>query len=582
MRRVLLYCDGGRIPEIGLGHIRRSLLLARALAERGDAVSFLTTSGTAVLAPVAAAGFPCQTLSVGFRSRDLSHVLMRLRPEIVVWDRLDTSESLNRTIKASGAVLITLDDAGKGQPLADITINAMIAGGRTPYKGFDYVMLPAPPEVIRTDRGNPVSAVTVCFGGYDHAGLSETALKALVPLDRRIGIDLILGAASAEPSAAAVARHGARLRIHRNPSDFSRLLLRSDLAVLAGGATLIEALSCGVPTVAVAQYRHQLDTIELCVARGAVVGLSAAEALRPAAILKAVRALATSAERRRELSCRAQLLVDGQGLKRVVDLAMVVDPLPWDSDFFGVNIATLHPARINATVVEYALRKCRKESIDCLYYRCDCHDPVSVVLAERHKFHFVDIRMTFHRPIPALDASPRSAPRSAYTIRPACRADVPQLKAIASTSYVFSRYFFDRRFPNSICEKFYANWIEKSVRGFSDVVLVAASEKKVLGYISCSMRAGSKATIDLVSVAPGSEGAGVGKALVRASLDWANAHGAATMEVVTQGRNYAAQRLYQSCGFKTLKLELWYHKWFDRAPSPSLGRRAQLAGLVRP
>ena len=33
--------------------------------------------------------------------------------------------------------------------------------------------------------------------------------------------------------------------------------------------------------------------------------------------------------------------------------------------------------------------------------------------------------------------------------------------------------------------------------------------------------------------------------------------------VVTQGRNYMAQRLYQSAGFKTFSTELWYHKWLS-------------------
>tara|TARA_Y100000031_G_C7967214_1_gene268715 strand:- start:160 stop:300 length:141 start_codon:yes stop_codon:yes gene_type:complete len=31
--------------------------------------------------------------------------------------------------------------------------------------------------------------------------------------------------------------------------------------------------------------------------------------------------------------------------------------------------------------------------------------------------------------------------------------------------------------------------------------------------------------------------------------------------VVTQGRNYAAQRLYLNVGFLTKETELWYHKW---------------------
>jgi hypothetical protein len=33
--------------------------------------------------------------------------------------------------------------------------------------------------------------------------------------------------------------------------------------------------------------------------------------------------------------------------------------------------------------------------------------------------------------------------------------------------------------------------------------------------------------------------------------------------VVTQGRNYAAQRLYQRNQFRTCEVQLWYHKWYS-------------------
>ena len=36
------------------------------------------------------------------------------------------------------------------------------------------------------------------------------------------------------------------------------------------------------------------------------------------------------------------------------------------------------------------------------------------------------------------------------------------------------------------------------------------------------------------------------------------------IDVVTQGRNYSAQRLYQRCGFITQSTELWYHKWLKK------------------
>ena len=34
------------------------------------------------------------------------------------------------------------------------------------------------------------------------------------------------------------------------------------------------------------------------------------------------------------------------------------------------------------------------------------------------------------------------------------------------------------------------------------------------------------------------------------------------VHVVTQGRNYSAQRLYQRAGFIIDNIETYYHKWF--------------------
>jgi hypothetical protein len=34
------------------------------------------------------------------------------------------------------------------------------------------------------------------------------------------------------------------------------------------------------------------------------------------------------------------------------------------------------------------------------------------------------------------------------------------------------------------------------------------------------------------------------------------------VNVVTQGRNSKAQRLYERCGFLTRSVQLWYHRWF--------------------
>jgi ribosomal protein S18 acetylase RimI-like enzyme len=51
------------------------------------------------------------------------------------------------------------------------------------------------------------------------------------------------------------------------------------------------------------------------------------------------------------------------------------------------------------------------------------------------------------------------------------------------------------------------------------------------------------------------------------ALDWFAQQQVDTVTVVTQGRNIAAQALYQRRGFITQSQQLWYHKWFRR-PEP--------------
>jgi hypothetical protein len=39
--------------------------------------------------------------------------------------------------------------------------------------------------------------------------------------------------------------------------------------------------------------------------------------------------------------------------------------------------------------------------------------------------------------------------------------------------------------------------------------------------------------------------------------------GVKRVSVITQGRNYGAQRLYQQAGFLPDKMEIYYHRWFS-------------------
>jgi dTDP-4-amino-4,6-dideoxy-D-galactose acyltransferase len=178
-------------------------------------------------------------------------------------------------------------------------------------------------------------------------------------------------------------------------------------------------------------------------------------------------------------------------------------------------------------------------------------DPGTARRAEETGFRLVDVRVTLDAPSAA----------GAQDVRPHREPDVAWLRAIARTSHDDTRFYADGRFPRERCDELYDTWIRRSCDGWADVVLVADRDGEPAGYVSVHRRddAGS---IGLIGVDEQWRGRGVGEALVRAALAWCADAGLARCTVVTQGRNIAAQRLFQRCGFRTSAVDLWFHKWF--------------------
>lgn len=232
--------------------------------------------------------------------------------------------------------------------------------------------------------------------------------------------------------------------------------------------------------------------------------------------------------------------------------------LEWDSDFFGFPIARLQSPHLNPDIISQCEDWCRERNIRCLYYLANADDRESVILAEDHHFRLVDIRLTFQRNFSEQDIfDPGTIP-----IRSATRPDIESLKAIAKDSYTDTRFYCDANFPRHLCGLLYETWIEKSVLGDAQLVVVSETDLQVSGYVTCHLNTDLVGQIGLVGVTSNARGCGVAGALLQAGLDWYTRQGVKTVKVITQGRNIAAQRLYQRFGFLSQCVQLWYHRWF--------------------
>jgi dTDP-4-amino-4,6-dideoxy-D-galactose acyltransferase len=168
----------------------------------------------------------------------------------------------------------------------------------------------------------------------------------------------------------------------------------------------------------------------------------------------------------------------------------------------------------------------------------------------------VDVRVEFERP---------TAPEHA-AVRQHRDDDVDALGAIARESHTDTRFYADPGFPNDRCDDLYDVWIRRSCEGWAQVVLVPDEIGSPAAYITVhaddALRRGS---IGLVAVASHARGRSLGATLVRGAVAWSHARGLQSISVVTQGRNVAAQRVFQQCGFRTAAVGLWFHKWYATA-----------------
>lgn len=251
--------------------------------------------------------------------------------------------------------------------------------------------------------------------------------------------------------------------------------------------------------------------------------------------------------------------------------------LEWDSQFFQRRIARLNRHRLDHATMAESAHWCRHQRIDCLYFLADSNDLETPRLAEANDFHLTDIRMTLEHAVARgstgvspvqrgerdarLSAEGAFIPGNSEGIRYAREDDLQALRTIARSSHHDTRFYFDGHFEREKCDLLYSTWIENSFRGFAQAVLVAESDGQPAAYLTCHLN-DQASQIGLVGVGEGHRGKGLATKLVRAFLSWSREQGARRALVVTQGRNLAAQRLYQRNGFITASMDLWYHRWF--------------------
>ena len=240
----------------------------------------------------------------------------------------------------------------------------------------------------------------------------------------------------------------------------------------------------------------------------------------------------------------------------------LIDFLQWDSAHFGRRIARATSRQADMDSCEILLRACRDEAIECLYFLTEASDQATIAALQSHGFEFVDIRLALSAQYSMLRPA---ALAEGIRIRLGAERDLDQLLPIAGASFGQSRFYVDARFGRDRATAMFQIWLRKSFAGEPGAaVIVAEHEGAAVGFVTCHLhKPPGEGNIGLVGVAESARGLGCASGMIQQAGRWFAGQDVERLNVVTQGRNVAAQRLYQRNGFVTRSVELWFHKWFN-------------------
>lgn len=230
----------------------------------------------------------------------------------------------------------------------------------------------------------------------------------------------------------------------------------------------------------------------------------------------------------------------------------MIKKLDWDSEFFGLNIASINTESndIDFGSIENFVKENKIEFVQAC---CQTSDRTLINKLEKEGFNFCDLRVTY-----SIDLRKISPEKGKIIF--ADENDIPAIKEIAGKVFLQdSRYNYEK-FDIEKVKEFYQTWAEKAVYGtFDDFCLKSKDNGSLTGFISGKFREGI-ANIGLVGVSENYQGKGVGTELMKGFFDYCLKKGVSNVEVVTEGRNLRANNYYIKSGYGLKSIESWYYK----------------------
>lgn len=338
--------------HIGTGHFMRCLTLADELKKHGAQIRFISRNlPTHLIDMLTENGMEYLPLSLDdakeaadelahaswlgtSQAQDAQATLQTLADQTWDWivvDHYALDKRWESAVRGSCKKLMVIDDLADRQHDCDVLLDQnYYADMQTRYVskvpthcqlllGPRYALLREEFRTLREKvkvRVGDVRKILVFFGGVDADNYTSLAMQALVELNSKQQVDVVIGSQhpNREQIQQACINHG--FICHVQTTRMAELMAEADLAIGAGGSASWERCCLGLPALLVAVSGNQIDIAKSLDSIGACYYLGEKDAVNSSSIQHSFNELLVAPDQVLFISQQAFSLVDGLGVNR--------------------------------------------------------------------------------------------------------------------------------------------------------------------------------------------------------------------------------------------------------------------------
>lgn len=337
--KIAIRADGGF--KIGMGHIMRTLVLAKELREYKDNEVFYVCriedkyfQGTInnIICSQYIKGIE-KVLSEGFkvkfvRENNLLQDLRNIDADILITDSYDVDEEYFNVSKNIFSKTMYIDDTNCCYFNVDFLLNQNIGAEDFVYKvnndtklilGTKYIMLREEFRNLSLKNVKPKAHdIMLTVGGGDTFHITDKILSWIKDLDYNFHV--VVGA-SFDDGEKLKNYENNKIKLYYN-ADMHKIMEKCDIAISGCGSTLYELAACGLPTIGIILADNQLGVGEKLNNMGIIKSLGWYDKINKEFFVDSVVSLAKDYYKRNKMSKEAAVLIDGKGAERISNILM--------------------------------------------------------------------------------------------------------------------------------------------------------------------------------------------------------------------------------------------------------------------